>query len=179
MKTICVFCSASDVSEVYRNAAEEFGKLMVSHGYDLVWGGSEMGIMKVVADAVQNAGGKLYGVSVEFLHDKARQNADEMIITKDLAERKKLLLDKGDAVVLLVGGVGSLDEVAEIIELKKQNIHNKPVVILNTDNFYEGLLLQLNRMYTEHFINRPVDELVKIVPSPEEAIEYIESVLKS
>ncbi len=175
MKTICIFCSASDVADVYKNAAVELGKLMVTHGYDLVWGGSDMGIMKVVADSVQSSGGKLIGISVEFLHDKARKSADEMVITKDLSERKKMLLDRGDAIVLLVGGVGSLDEIAEIVELKKQKHHTKPVVVINTNNFYDGLRTQLTRMHSENFINTPIDELIRFVDNPTEAIEYIDS----
>lgn len=173
MKTITVFCSASDVDEKYVTVAKTLGKRMVEHGYDLVWGGSEMGLMKVVADSVQEHGGKIHGISVEFLHDKARTNADSMYIAADLSERKKLLLEKGTAIVLLVGGVGSLDEVAEIIELKKQRHHDKPVVVINTNNYYEGLKLQLSRMYEEGFINRPLDELVSFVDTPEEAIQYI------
>lgn len=174
-KTICVFCSASDVADIYVHAATDLGTRMVSRGFDLVWGGSNTGIMKVVADAVQHAGGKLHGVSVEYFHHLARENADTMVVTKDLSERKKLLLEGGDAIILLVGGVGSLDEIAEIVELKKQNVHNKPVVIINTNNFYDGLRSQLQRMYDEKFINRPIDELIHFADTPEDAITYIQT----
>ena len=178
MKTICVFCSASDVDQIYKDAAIEIGTKMVSHGYNLVWGGSDTGIMKVVADAVDKAGGDLIGISVEFLHDKARKETSEMVITRDLSERKKLLLARGDAFVLLVGGVGSLDEIAEIVELKKHRHHNKPVVILNTNNFYEGLNIQLNRMNREGFISRPIDDLVYFAPTPDDALNYIDEKMK-
>lgn len=163
---------------MYVDAATDLGNRMVQSGYDLVWGGSDMGIMKVIADSVQNAGGKLIGISVEFLHHKARKRADEMIITKDLSERKQMLLDRGGAIVLLVGGVGSLDEIAEIIEQKKQHMHNKPVVIINTNHFYDGLKMQLSRMVEENFINVPLDELVHFVDTPEEAIRLIDNVLR-
>lgn len=176
-KTICVFCSASNVGDIYNDAAKTLGSLMVSRGYDLVWGGSDMGIMKVVADSVQNAGGKLIGISVEVFREKARKQADEMIVTKDLSERKQMLLDRGNAIVLLVGGVGSLDEIAEIIEQKKQHLHDKPVVVINTNNFYEGLKVQLTRMVAESFINVPLEELIHFVSTPEEAIDYIDSTL--
>ncbi|NED09861.1 TIGR00730 family Rossman fold protein, partial [Streptomyces sp. SID6648] len=86
-------------------------------GHTLVWGGSDVGLMKVVADGVQETGGRLLGVSVDFLAAKAREGADEMVIAKDLAERKRLLLEKADAVVIMVGGTGTLDEATEILEL--------------------------------------------------------------
>jgi len=174
-KTICVFCSASDVAKEYVDAATDLGTRMVQKGYDLVWGGSNTGIMKVVADSVQHAGGKLIGISVTYFHDVARKNADEMVVTQDLSERKKMLLDRGDAIVLLVGGIGSLDEIAEIVELKKQAVHNKPVVVINTNGFYDNFHAQLQKMYAEGFIGKPIEELIHFVATPEEAIEYIAS----
>ena len=174
-KTICVFCSASDVAKEYVDAATDLGTRMAQSGFDLVWGGSNTGIMKVVADSVQNAGGKLIGISVTYFHHLARPHADEMIVTKDLSERKKILLDRGDAIVLLVGGVGSLDEIAEIVELKKQNVHNKPVVVINTNGFYDNFRDQLQKMYADGFINKPIDDLIQFVATPEEAIAYITS----
>ncbi len=176
-KTICVFCSASDVAPVYVDAAKDLGTRMVQKGFDLVWGGSNTGIMKVVADSVQSAGGKLYGISVEYFHHLARANADEMIVTKDLSERKKLLLERGDAIILLVGGIGSLDEIAEIVELKKQGAHNKPVVIINTNGFYDNFRAQIQKMYSEGFINKPIDGLIHFVATPKEAIEYLDSIV--
>src|SRR5690348_17343757 len=109
MKYICIFCSAQDIEEKYTNAAKEFSKLLATHGYGLVWGGSNTGLMKVVADAVQENGGKLLGVSVDILKHVARENADEMIITKDLGERKLIMRQKADAFVALIGGTGTLD----------------------------------------------------------------------
>jgi uncharacterized protein (TIGR00730 family) len=101
--------------------------------------------MKVVADGVQEAGGRLLGVSVDFLAATARAGADEMVIARDLAERKALLLAKADAVVIMVGGAGTLDEATEILELKKHGKTEKPVVLLNTAGFYDGLKEQFHR----------------------------------
>ncbi|WP_052398066.1 TIGR00730 family Rossman fold protein [Streptomyces sp. NRRL F-5123] len=143
---IGVFLSASDLGEQYTEPAREFGKLIGAGGHALVWGGSESGLMKVLADSVQEAGGRLVGVSVEFLQHKARKNADEMIVTTDLATRKAELLRRSDAVVVMVGGTGTLDEATEILELKKHGLHSKPVVLLNSAGFYDGLELQLRRM---------------------------------
>ncbi len=129
--------------------------------------------MKVMADSVQEAGGKIYGVTMEMLKESRRMNADEMIIARDLPERKKLLLKKSDAIILLVGGIGSLDEVTEILEYKKHNVHNKPMVVLNTDNFYEGLEKQFTRMKKDGFLPKKNEKLLFFADSPSQAIEYI------
>ena len=178
MKTICVFCAANEVEEKYVKDAEILGLLMVKNGYNLVWGGSNKGLMKVMADTVQNAEGKIIGVTMEFLKDHRRINADEMTIAKDLPERKKLLLNKANAIVLLVGGIGSLDEVAEMLEFKKHNLHNKPIVALNTDNFYGGLKTQFLRMKKDGFLTKELDELIYFADSPKDALNYINNALQ-
>ena len=170
---ICVFCSASDVAERYTKPAVEFGQLIARGGHTLVWGGSDTGLMKVVASAAQENGGRIVGISVEMLRHKARTNADEMIITKDLSERKARMLERADALVVLTGGVGTLDEITETMEMKKQRLHEKPIVFLSTDNFYEGLKIQLQRMDADGFLPRSLDELVYFAATPEEAMGYI------
>lgn len=170
---ICVFLSAADLPERYTVPAREFAELLGKGGHTLVWGGSDVGLMKVVADGVQAAGGRLVGVSVEFLRAKARAAADEMIVTADLAERKRLLLERSDAVVIMVGGTGTLDEATEILELKKHGLHRKPVVLLNTAGFYDGLREQFERMESEGFLPRALTELVHFADTPTEAMTYL------
>jgi len=173
MKNICIFCSAQEVEEKFVKDAKQLGNLMVKNKFNLVWGGSNYGLMKVIADSVQENGGKIYGVTMEFLKDHRRMNADEMTIAKDLPERKKLLLSKSDAIILLVGGIGSLDEVAEMLEFKKHNLHQKPIVVLNTDKFYEGLKVQFQRMENDGFLPRKLDELIFFADTPINAINYV------
>jgi uncharacterized protein (TIGR00730 family) len=175
---ICVFLSAADLDDRYTRPAREFAKLLGKGGHTLVWGGSDVGLMKVVADGVQEAGGRLVGVSVEFLASKVRPGVDEMVITKDLAERKRLLLEKADAVVIMVGGTGTLDEATEILELKKHGHTGKPVVLLNSAGFYDGLTEQFRRMEAEGFLPRPLAELVRVVDEPAEAMAYLEAALE-
>ncbi|MFF4942121.1 LOG family protein [Streptomyces rubiginosohelvolus] len=171
---ICVFLSAADLDDRYTVPAREFAELLGRGGHTLVWGGSESGLMKVVADGVQAAGGRLVGVSVDFLAAKARPNADEMVIARDLAERKALLLEKADAVVIMVGGTGTLDEATEILELKKHGKHTKPVVLLNTAGFYDGLRQQFQRMEDEGFLPLPLTELVFFAKDGVGALAYLE-----
>ncbi len=171
---ICVFCSAADLDDRYTAPAREFAELIGKGGHTMVWGGSESGLMKVMADGVQDNGGKLVGVSVEFLAAKARTNADEMIVTKDLAERKALLLARADAIVIMVGGTGTLDEATEILELKKHGMHAKPVVLLNAAGFYDGLKQQFQRMEEEGFLPVPLTELVFFAEDGVGTMAYLE-----
>jgi uncharacterized protein (TIGR00730 family) len=170
---ICVFLSAADLDERYTLAAREFAALIGNAGHTLVWGGSDTGLMKVVADGVREAGGRLVGVSVDFLRSFARADADEMVFAKNLAERKALLLAGSDAVVIMAGGLGTLDEATEILELKKHGLHDKPVVLLNTAGFYDGLAIQLRRMAADGFLPVPVDQLVVVVEKPADALPHI------
>ncbi|MFJ6724925.1 MULTISPECIES: TIGR00730 family Rossman fold protein [unclassified Streptomyces] len=174
---ICVFLSAADLDARYTGPAREFATLLGAGGHTLVWGGSDTGLMKVVADGVQEAGGRLCGVSVDFLAAKARAGADEMVIARDLAERKRLLVEKADAVVVLVGGIGTLDETTDILELRKHGRTTKPVVVLNTAGFYDGLRLQLDRMDADGFLPLPLTELVLFAADPAGALAHLEKSL--
>jgi uncharacterized protein (TIGR00730 family) len=169
---ICVFCSAADVDEKYVAATREFGRLIAQNGHSLVWGGSYVGLMKIIADAVQSEGGRIIGVSVEKFRENSHKAADEMIVAKNLAERKELLLAKSDAFVALVGGTGTLDEVSEMIELKKYGKHQKPIIVLNTDGFYDGLRAQFARMEAESFLYFPLRDIVRFATTPTEAIAH-------
>ncbi|MFI9503645.1 TIGR00730 family Rossman fold protein [Nocardia sp. NPDC052566] len=175
---ICVFLSAADLDERYVAPAREFAELLGRAGHTLVWGGSNVGLMKVMADGVQNAGGRLCGVSVEFLTHVIRPGMDELVIAKDLGERKALLLDKADAVVMLVGGTGTLDETTDILELKKHGLSDKPVAVVNTAGFYDGLRMQLLRMEAEGFLPVPLEDLIYFADSGREALEYIEKCIR-
>lgn len=178
MKYIAVFCSAQEIDEKYVKPAEEFARLLTKHGYHLVWGGTDKGLMKTIASAVAVGGGKLVGVSIARYQAFARKNVDEMIIAKTLGERKATMLERSSAIVMMAGGIGTLDEITEILELKKQGNHNKPIVVLNTDNFYKGLRSQLEKMKDEGFIPNNLAELIYFADSPEDAIVYIHDRLK-
>jgi uncharacterized protein (TIGR00730 family) len=173
---ICVFLSASDLDERYTSAARELGRLIAGRGHTLVWGASESGLMKVLADAVDDAGGRLIGISVEFLADRARalQAPNELAIAPDLAERKATLLMRSDAVVVMVGGSGTLDEATDVLELRKHGLYSKPVVVLNTDGFYDGLKQQFVRMDEEGFLPIPLDQFCTFVEQPADALAVIE-----
>lgn len=176
---ILVFCSAQDVSEKYNKVGTEFAALIAKRGYTLVWGGSNCGMMKLIADAAQDAGGKIIGVSTQYFLHKARKNADEMIATPDLGERKRVMLEKADAIVALPGGLGTLDEMAEMLALKRMKQHEKPIVFLDVDGFYDGMKMLLEKMEAEGFMQNIDGDVAEgalsyFATSPEDALYYIE-----
>jgi|SRR5579871_587886 len=173
MKNILVFCSANDLEEKYMSSAKELAQLIPQNGYGLVWGGSNVGVMKLIASTVQENGGKIIGVSMELLKAKARVGADEMIITKDLSERQVTMLERCDAIVALPGGIGTLNEISAMLEMKKHHVHNKPCAILNTDNFYEGLKTQLKKMNQEGFLTQPLEEMLFFGDNVQDIIAFI------
>lgn len=168
-----VFLSAADLTPKYTKPAVEFGKLLVENGYRFVYGGSERGLMKVVADIVDETGGEIVAVTTELFKNVCRENVSEAILTSTIAERKSTMLAKSDAIVTLSGGTGTLDEVTEIIELKKNNLHDKPVIFLNSGGFWNGLQRQLKKMEKEGFLFKPLDQLVYFADSPRDAIMYL------
>ncbi|MFD6416365.1 TIGR00730 family Rossman fold protein [Streptomyces sp. NPDC060194] len=172
---ICVFLSAADLDDRYTVPARAFARELGARGHGLVWGGSDAGLMKVVADGVHEAGGRLTGVSVTFLSHKVRHGVDDMVVARDLAERKALLLQKADAIVIMVGGLGTLDEATEILELRKHGLTDKPVVLLNTAGFYDGLRQQFERMDAEGFLPVPLSELVHFADDGVAALDHLEA----
>jgi uncharacterized protein (TIGR00730 family) len=176
---ICLLLSAADLDERYTRPAREFARLIGKGGHTLVWGGSDAGLMKVVADGVREAGGRLVGISVDLLRAWARKDADEMVIAKDLAERKALMLARSDAFVVMAGGLGTLDEATEILELKKHGLHRKPVVLLNTAGFYDGLTKQLRRMDEDGFLPVPLSELLFLANRGSDALAHIEASVRT
>ncbi|MER8183821.1 TIGR00730 family Rossman fold protein [Kitasatospora sp. NPDC094015] len=171
---ITVFCSAYSLDAHYTAPAAEFARLLGAGGHTLVWGGSHAGLMGLLADGVKEAGGRLVGISVELLAHKTYEGADELVMTVDLAARKAQLLARADAVVVLVGGLGTLDEVTEVLELKKHALHDKPVVVLDTEGFYAGLRTQLERMDAEGFLPRPLAELITFARTPAEVLDRLD-----
>lgn len=162
-----------DTAEIYTNAAQELGNLIGGHGHTLVWGGSDMGLMGIIASSVHEHKGVLIGITTEKLAWQARRNnIDELIVTKTLAERKALMNERSDAFVLLPGGIGSLDEITEMLELKKHRLLVKPIIVLNTDGFYDGFYSQLKRMEAEKF-TAPIDQMIRFVDIPEEVLRAL------
>lgn len=170
---IGVFCSARDINPEYIKPVRDFAKHVGEHGHTLIWGGSGTGLMKVVADGVRETGGKLVGVSIRRYEADAMIDADELLIAKDLFDRKRIMIERSDAVTILVGGVGTLDEATDIIELKRQGGHDMPLVFLNTNGFYEPLRQQFEAMEEGGFLDAPIETLVSFADNSHQALDVM------
>ncbi|MTI41938.1 TIGR00730 family Rossman fold protein [Fulvivirga lutimaris] len=155
MKNICVFCGSSYGAEkIYEEQAKTLGQLIASQGLQLVYGGGKVGLMGVIADEVLKQGGKVIGVIPEFLKDKevGHPNLTEMHIVKSMHERKQLMAELSDAFIAMPGGLGTLEEVAEISTWVQLELIKKPVGLLNVNGFYNALIQQLDLMTSQGFI---------------------------
>src|SRR3989344_2576578 len=168
---ITLFGAENEVSENYKRSAEQLAQLIAKSGHVLFWGGVDAGLMKVMTDTIQAAGGKVVGVGADYLKDKLHKSA-EMIMAKDMNDRNRVLLEKGDAILALPGGTGTINEITYVLRLAKHGFQ-KPVVVLNILNFFEGLRLQLTRMSDEGFLKRSLEEMVHFASTPEDAMKYI------
>lgn len=175
---ICVYCSSSDaLPEVYYDVASELGALIGKSGYDLVYGGGSIGMMGVIAKAVQVAGGKVNAVIPEKLHKfgLAYQDAEDIIITKDMRERKSVMEEKAHAFIALPGGIGTLEEFLEILTLKQLGYHNKPVVIINTNNFFAPIIRLFDEMEKNYFTKPNLKLLYHVAKDPADALSHIKT----
>jgi uncharacterized protein (TIGR00730 family) len=175
---ICVFCSSSNsVDDIYFNEARNLGKLVGSKGLGLVYGGTNVGLMNEVAQSVKASGGKVFGVIPKLINDYgiSADNLDELIVTPDMTERKKLLRNHSDAFIALPGGFGTLEEILEVISLKQLGYHNKPIVFINTNGFYNNLKAQFEQSYQEDFAKQEYRKLFFFADNFQDAIGYIEN----
>lgn len=169
MKTLCVFCSSSNnVDAKYFQAAGETGDLIVDHGCQLMWGGGRVGLMGRVADQVKGRGGRVIGVIPERLRARevAFEGADELIISSGMADRKTEMIERSDAFITLAGGMGTLDEVLEVITLRQLGYHDKPIWFVNTDGFYNSLFSFFDQLQQAGFLYQSDTPTYEVVDSP-------------
>lgn len=155
LTSLCVFCGASHGSNpVFRESAKHLGHVFAEQGIELVWGGGHVGLMGTVADAVLAAGGRAYGVIPEFMagRELAHPFASEMVVVDSMHARKAAMAERADGFIAMPGGLGTLDELFEILTWAQLQIHRKPVGLLNTRGFFDPLLALLKHMAEEGFI---------------------------
>jgi uncharacterized protein (TIGR00730 family) len=155
IRTICVYCgSGPGTNPRFVEAAMALGKILAENDIRLVYGGGSIGLMGAVAKSTLDHGGAVTGIIPEFL--RGRENAlaqvQEMIVTPDMHERKRLMFERSDAFVALPGGIGTLEEVVEQMTWAQLGRHNKPIMLANIDGFWEPLLALLTHMRVTQFI---------------------------
>jgi len=176
-KRICVYCSSSNaLDKVYFNAANELATLMAARNHSLVYGGTNVGLMGELARTIKSYNGEVIGIIPEKIRDKgiAFNQADILVVTKNMRERKAKMEEYADAIITLPGGFGTLEEIFEMITSKQLQFHNKPLVFLNVNNFYDRLFDFLEQVYAHNFAKPVYKELYYIANDVQSAIKYIE-----
>jgi uncharacterized protein (TIGR00730 family) len=178
---ICVFCSSIDgLAGIYFDDAVNLGNKIAARGYTLVYGGTNRGLMGKLAGTVQKGGGRVIGVIPKSLLDSgsAGENLDELIIADNMRERKALMDVKADAFIFMPGGSGTLEEAMEAITLKQLKYHDRPLVFLNTNGFYNSLIYLFRKMEDEKFIRQDFFKLFHLADDVEDAFLYIDNYKK-
>ncbi len=160
IRKICVYCgSGPGTDPAYVEAAKAFGMILAKNGIGLVYGGGTVGMMGEIADAVEAHGGQLTGIIPEFLMAKehARRGEHNLIVTRDMHERKRKMFELADAFVALPGGVGTLEEIVEQMTWVQLGRHRKPVLLANIENFWQPLCALLDHMKKLEFIRGGLD----------------------
>jgi hypothetical protein len=173
MHFICVYCGASERADpIYRQSAIEMGRLIGENTLGLVYGGGRLGLMGLVADAVMNHGGKVVGFIPEHLDSRegAHRGLTELHIVDSMHTRKMNMARYADMFVVLPGGFGTLDELFEIITWRQLNLHNKPIVVVNINGYWDHLKTLFNTVIDEAFAHEEHRQIVQFVDSAEGAI---------
>jgi len=177
-KSICVFCASSDVVDgVYAEAARDLGNLIAERGDTLVYGGGNIGLMGILAQAVHGGGGRVIGIIPEFMkeRDLAYEEADELVLCGDMRERKTIMAERSVAFVALPGGLGTLEELLEVLTLKQLHQHDKPIVLINTAGFYDTLARLFDEFVEKRFAKAKHRGNCRVAATPDEALRYIDT----
>jgi uncharacterized protein (TIGR00730 family) len=179
LRAICVYSSSSNVIDpAYREGAAALGAALGRRGMRLVFGGSNTGLMGVVAQAVKDHGGQITGVIPEIMRGSAivYEGANEIVATKDLRARKAEMESRADAFVALPGGLGTLDELFEVLAAKQMHFHGKPIVLLNVNGFYEPLVSLLEHLFRERFASAEHHRhLYHLADDIDDALAYLDT----
>lgn len=177
MKTrVCVFASSCNfLDKSYYEAASELGKLLGLSGFDMVYGGSSLGLMWACMESAKQNGAKIFGVMPEKLYNMGVSTDDgvELTVTKGMRERKALMDEMSDAVLALPGGFGTLEEFSEMIVQKQLGYNSKPIVLLNTNGFYDKLAEFFSLIIEEKFANKNAENIYYIAQTPQDAVNYL------
>ena len=175
---ICVFCASSHkVDEKYFDIAERTAKTLVDNNITTVYGGGAIGLMGRLADVAMQNNGKVIGIIPKFMMDVewGHKNITELILVKDMHERKKKLVENIDAIIILPGGSGTLEETMEVITLKRLGKFTKPIIFINTDGFYDSLFQLFDKMIEEKFMRKEHRGMWTSIDTPEEIISAVKS----
>ena len=178
IKTICIFASSSEkLDKIYYNDAYNLGVEIAKNNFNIVYGGSNLGLMGEITQAAKSHGSEITGVMPEKLYNFGIHPGDctKFILTKGMRERKAKMDELSQALIAIAGGFGTLEELSEMLVQKQLGYNNKPIVILNTNGFYNNLINFFNDIINKNFAPKETSNLYYIAKTPKEAIEYIKN----
>jgi len=176
IENISIFCGAHEGNNpIYAQEAKNIAEIIAKKGINIVFGGGDVGLMKIVSDTALDNGVKALGISLRSLYELELSNPrlDEVIVAETLLDRKDVFMQRSDAFIVLPGGVGSLDELAEVMASNQLGIINKPIGILNTAGYYDHLIAWMHKAVDEGFISDANFNELIITDSCEELVETI------
>jgi uncharacterized protein (TIGR00730 family) len=181
IRSICVYCGSSPgTNPEFVEIARSFGQILAESGITLVFGGGSRGLMGALARATNEHGGRVVGIIPEFLKSRERvfSGAQEILVTPDMHERKRLMFERADAFVALPGGVGTLEELVEQLTWSQLGRHTKPILIANIHGFWDPLIELLDHMKRSGFIHTELAIDYKVVERVEDIIPVIETAMR-
>jgi uncharacterized protein (TIGR00730 family) len=176
IKAVCVFCGArNEAPQTHLDAGKTFGTLLAQRGIRLVYGGGDCGVMGAVANAVLKNKGLVTGVFPRSLKDLESEHASlsEIIMVESMHERKRIMFERSDAIVVLPGGFGTMDEMFEIITWKQLKFHRKPIVILNHEGYWNPLVALMENIIESGFARPETRDLYSVVDTIDEVFTQI------
>lgn len=176
-RSITVYCSSSnEIDAVFTDAAQSLGKIFAERHVQLVNGGGSVGLMGEMARAVHANGGRVVGViphALKNIEGVAYSASDELILTDTMRERKRIMYERSDGYVAMAGGYGTLEEFLEVLTLRKLGYHDKSIVLLNTDGFYDELIQFFQKMTDAGFAREPAAKYFQVANHPEDVLAML------
>jgi hypothetical protein len=176
IQNVTVYCaSSSKLAKVYPDAATALGRAIAQRGWGVIYGGDSAGLMGAVAEGAFDAGGRVIGIIPQRLVDAGINNPRccEVVVSRDMRHRKEILEARGDAMIALPGGLGTLEEFFEIVVGRQLGFHNKPIVLLNIAGYYNPLIAMIDHGVEHYFIKPACRDLYYVAETVDDAIDYL------
>ena len=178
IEKVAIYCASSDkIDPVYFEATEQIAEILVQNEITILYGGGAKGLMGQLADTACAQGGKIIGIIPKFMREVEWQHngLSELILVNDMHDRKRKLLENTDAVIALPGGSGTLEELLEVITLKKLGVFTGPIIIFNQNNYFHHLIEMLEKCIEENFMSEKHREIWSVITEPNELMDAIKN----
>ncbi len=178
LSSVCVYCGSSDnVAQSFRDAATALGRLLAENGIALIYGGGRAGLMGRVADAALSAGGTVVGVITRHLEqlELAHENLSELIVVETMHQRKQVMMERSDAFIVLPGGLGTLEEMFEILSWKQLGLHDRPIILINSEGYWNPVQVLIGHAFSSGFAEPRHASLLRSVAAVSEILAALEA----